>query len=113
MRLLEPPLRRFQCPSCLVTATKRDPRVTTELHPCPKLKGVMVPLVELQPGQHELKRHEMNVRVIERPDYVGAEKGLRFDEDGRPYMAVHTERSDGHDTAVFAPVATARTEEYR
>jgi hypothetical protein len=46
---------------------------------------------------------------MERADYVGAEKGLRYDGEGRPVMSVITDRWDGsYDTAVFAPTATAR-----
>lgn len=45
-----------------------------------------------------------DVRALEREDYVGQEDVVR-DSDGRPVMAVVTERSDGQDVAVYAPTA--------
>lgn len=105
--ILEPPVRRFECPSCGQTATKHDPRVTTELHPCSAQRGLMVPFVELAAGQDSLRRHEVRHVAVERGDYIAAEQGVAHDADGRAVMAVRTERGDGsHDTTVFAPVAS-------
>lgn len=47
------------------------------------------------------------VYAVVRPDYVGSEAGIRYDEDKRPIMSVVTERENGNDVAVFAPVAEA------
>jgi hypothetical protein len=45
---------------------------------------------------------------MERADYVGAERGVRYDGEGRPVMSVITDRWDGsNDCAVFPPTATA------
>lgn len=111
MKLLEPPLRRFECPSCGQTTAKRDPRVTTELHPCRAQRGLMVPLVELAPGQDSLAKHTVRHVAVERGDYIGTERGVAHDGDGRAVMAVRTERADGsNDCHVLAPTATGRTE---
>lgn len=53
------------------------------------------------------------VEAVERGDYVGAEKGVRFDADGKAIMAVRTTRDDGVDCAVFAPTATGSLREVR
>jgi hypothetical protein len=42
------------------------------------------------------------VRAVLREDYVGSED-VQHDGDGRPVMAVVTERDEGMDRAVFAP----------
>jgi hypothetical protein len=109
--ILEPPLRRFECPSCGRTLAKRDPRVTTEMHLCPAQKLLLVPFVELAPGQRELKKNSVRHVAVERGDYIAGEKGVRLDGEGRAVMAVHTERVDGYDCAVFAPCAVTRREE--
>jgi hypothetical protein len=47
------------------------------------------------------------VTAVERDDYVGREM-VQSDSDGRPVMAIRTERWDGsNDLAVLAPCATA------
>jgi hypothetical protein len=51
-------------------------------------------------------------RVVEREDYIGAER-VQTDDTGRPVMAIQTERSDGYDTHVFAPTAIAHAKEIR
>jgi hypothetical protein len=48
-------------------------------------------------------------KVIYREDYVGQERGLVY-KDGKPVMALQTEREDGYDTIVFPGTATVRTE---
>ena len=47
------------------------------------------------------------VFAVVRPDYVGAEHGITYDDNKRPIMSVVTERENGNDVAVFAPVAVA------
>jgi hypothetical protein len=42
--------------------------------------------------------------AVEREDYIGTDRVLLH--DGRPIMAVVTERNDGEDRTVFAPTAT-------
>lgn len=78
------------------------------MHPCPGQRGMMVPYVEAYPGRLVKAADRRHHRLIERGDYVGGEVGLRRTVDGRPVMAVHTERPDGsHDTCVFPAMATA------
>jgi hypothetical protein len=49
--------------------------------------------------------------VMGREDYEGEALGLRRDADGRPIMAIRTERADGsNDCHVFAPTATVTME---
>lgn len=106
---LQPPLRRFECTSCHGKVEKRDPRITTELHECPAQHGLVVPLVELLPGQNELTADAGHHVVVEREDYVGDEEGLRY-ANGRPIMAVRTERPDGtNDCTVYPAAAIATT----
>lgn len=100
--------RLWECPSCGLQHLTKDQRVITPMHPCPKLKGILAPYVEVKQGQ-SLKKHSFNHRVIEREDYVGKESGLMKDENGKVVMAVHTENSSGHDTAVFPGTAVLET----
>ena len=47
--------------------------------------------------------------LVERGDFIGSEKGIRYDADGRAIMSVTTEKADGtNDLTIFAPTATAR-----
>jgi hypothetical protein len=51
------------------------------------------------------------VRAVEREDYVGKERYVPMDGEGRPTMAVETIRPDGsNDLAVLAPCATTNAE---
>lgn len=102
--LLKAPIRRWQCPSCRMTHTTTDPRAVTPMHQCSSLKGIMAPYVEVLRGD-ELPKFSHVHRVIERGDYENDEVGVMHDEDGMAVMAVHTERTDGHDTSVFPAVA--------
>jgi hypothetical protein len=49
-----------------------------------------------------------DVRTVEREDYIGGD--LVQVHEGRPIMAVVTEREDGQDVTVFAPTATGNGE---
>lgn len=102
--VLRPPLRRWECPSCGAQHVTRDARAITPMHGCRALKGFSVPYVEVL--GRELKKRSVTHRVVERGDWVGKEK-VHTDGDGKPVMAVHTERADGHDTHVYAPAAHA------
>ncbi len=68
------------------------------LHNCRVLFGLSVPLVP--------EGTQAEARAVERQDYVGAEVGLRYVEDGRPIMAVEVVRDEGNDAVVFPGVAT-------
>ena len=93
-----PLLEAFQdwtCPECGLAERTRP--VANRFHPCPKLHGLTAPLV--------LAGTDCKLTAVERGDYLrGATQ--RTGDDGRPYMAVVTERADGsNDAAVFAEVA--------
>lgn len=103
--LLRPP--RMVCPNCQAAAPAQLGRVRPgsgagQFHRCAGLAGMLAPLVP--------EGMRMQVRAVEREDYIGGER-VRLDANGRPIMAVHTLRDDGHDTAVFAPVARADVKE--
>ena len=97
---LSPPVREWGCPNCASRQQTREAAPHVRFHPCPGLKGVLAPMIEVG----------VRARVIAvvREDYVGAERGITYDDDKRPIMSVVTERPDGsNDCAVFAPVAEA------
>ena len=57
-----------------------------------------------------LEGDRVRVTAVDREDYVGEDEGrVTTDENGRPVMAVRTDRQDGsNDLAVMAPTATLR-----
>lgn len=91
----------WTCPNCHLTERTRPlPANAVRFHPCPRLHMLVAPLV----------RAGTDCKVVaeERGDYLNGEE-QRTGDDGRPYMAVRTERADGSaDVAVFPAVATAR-----
>lgn len=106
--VLAPPEHHWECPSCGRQHVTRTAKITSELHHCVAMKGLLVPFVEVE-SNAGIKKHSMRHAPIERGDYIGAEVGVRHDGEGKAVMAVHTERADGsHDTHVFAPAAHAR-----
>ncbi len=109
--LLEAPEKHWECPSCGRQHVTRNASPTSELHPCPKQAGMIVPFVEVI-SNAGIPKHSMRHVVVERGDFVGKEVGVRHDENGMAIMAVHTERDHGHDTHVFAPAARANFGEF-
>lgn len=92
------PSKRWECPSCGLQHVTREPRPHTPMHPCPGLRGLLAPFVEVV---GELKKNSVRHVAVEREDYIGDEQGV-----GR-VMAVRTERADGsNDCHVFAPAAS-------
>lgn len=90
-----------------MSISKRDSRVTTEMHNCAGLKGMWAPMVEITGMEQELRKNSMRLRAVEREDYEGKDRLLRRDGEGRPIMAVHVDREDGsNDCFVMAPTAT-------
>jgi len=66
------------------------------------------PFVEVPAGRDGLGRYAARHELVERGDYVGDETGVAF-LDGRPVMAVRTDRADGsNDATVFAPTANVK-----
>ena len=101
------PTRRWQCPSCGSQHVTKDSRPHMPMHLCRSHGGLDMPYVEVPRGQNELHRGQAYHRLVERGDMIRTDKGIPMVR-GRAVMAVHTERSDGHDTHVYAPVATAK-----
>lgn len=103
--ILLDPSRRWECPSCNRQLKTDRPVTQIPLHPCKEQRGLMVPFVEVHGV--ELPKHAARHVVVERGDWVGSEH-VQTDGEGRPVMAVRTERPDGsYDTHVLAPAATA------
>lgn len=104
--ILQPVEKWWECPTCHGQHVTREPRPHTPMHQCVALQGLLAPFVEVHTNEG-IRRGSVRHRVIEREDYVGNEVGLRY-VDRTAVSAIHTERADGsHDTAVFAPAATA------
>lgn len=101
--LLEAPVRRWQCPSCGAQHVTREARPHTPMHTCRALRGLSAPFVEVVGS--DLPKHATRHVVVEREDWVRSEL-VQTDGEGRPVMAVRTERADGsNDCHVFAPTA--------
>lgn len=95
--------RRWSCPNCTFTDVTHEARPHTRYHVCKGLKGLSAPMV---PADTRVK-----VSAVEREDYIGDEQ-VQTDAEGRPVMAVVTEREDGsNDVSVFAPTANGKAEE--
>lgn len=93
--VLVAPEQRWSCPNCTVTDVTRGE--TNRFHPCAGLAGITAPMV--------LAGTDVRVFAVERQDYVGREI-VQYDGNGRPVMAVVTERADGsNDVMVNAPTA--------
>lgn len=93
---------RWECKNCTKTHLTTIPEPHIPYHPCPGLHGIIAPLV--------VAGTDCKVEAVVREDYVGPEKGLRFDGEGRPITSVVTTRADGsNDCAVFPGVATGST----
>ena len=95
----------WSCPNCNLRDRTNESRPHSRMHACAGLKGMLAPMVE--------DGVRCKVEAVERGDYVGDEKGLRFDGEGRAIMAVRTVRDDGIDCAVFPATATGSWKEFR
>lgn len=96
------PEHRWECPSCGLQDVTHEARPHTRMHACRALAGFTVPMAQVRGNELRGVVH----RVVEREDYIGSER-VQLTGEGRPVMAIHTERDDGHDTHIFAPTATA------
>ena len=95
--------REWDCPNCETADVTERADVHTQMHHCPGMGGLALPLVEVarRPGG----KRSVRVSPVVRQDYVGKEKGLVYNDEGQPIMAAVTEYGDGsNDVAVFAPV---------
>jgi hypothetical protein len=93
--VLEPPVRYWKCPSCLLVDRTQRSDVHTQFHNCPALGNVAIPLIEVSdPDAKPQGRHV----VVQREDYAGSSD---------PTAAISTERPDGsNDITVLAETAT-------
>jgi hypothetical protein len=99
--LLQPPLRRWECPNCDRAVVTRDAAVEAPYHNCRGLHGLSAPLI---PAGTRAR-----VEAREREDYVGDERPHTVEVDGkpRPVMSIVVTRDDGQDCTVLAPQARA------
>lgn len=98
----------WNCPNCEAVDQTNEARPHTRMHNCRGMGGLSLPMTEKKrvSERSTLLRRKAQVRAVVREDYIGEEKGLVYDESGRPIMAAVTEYPDGtNDVAVFAPVA--------
>jgi hypothetical protein len=91
----------WSCPNCQVTDRTRPlPPNAWRYHQCPGLHDLTAPMVRAGT--------DCKVYAVEREDYLGKSE-QRTGDDGKPYMAVVTERADGsNDVAAFAEPAALR-----
>lgn len=101
------PEYHWECPSCGLQHVTREARPHTPMHFCPKHAGLNAPFARVHRGAAGLRRGEVAHRVIEREDFIGTDVGVAF-AGRKAVMAVHTERSDGHDTHVYPATATIK-----
>jgi hypothetical protein len=92
--------RHWACPLCKVTAVTYEARPHTSMHTCAGLHGLTAPLIPVGT--------KAKLTAVEREDYIGNDTVTR-DDNGRPVMAVITERNDGQDATVFAPLVKMRS----
>lgn len=99
--ILNPPVRWWRCPSCQTTDRTERSDIHTQMHNCPGLLGIVVPLVEVATLDTEPDAQHV---LVEREDYIGFEHADHI-------MAVRTEHGDGsNDCTVFAPTAHVKIE---
>ena len=93
----------WRCPECGKTArTGQVPAKSTTMHQCPKLRGLVAPMV----------RENVKAEIVlhEREDYIGGTRVQLDPERKRPVMNMETRYADGHtDLVVYAPAATVST----
>ena len=89
----------WECPNCHLTErTRPQPVAAVRVHPCPALHGLIAPLVAAGA--------DCKVVAVERGDHLNGET-QRTGDDGRPYMAVRTERADGSNDLIVFPGAAS------
>lgn len=94
----------WDCPNCNCTDVTEEARPHTRMHNCPGLGGLTVPMVNK--ARKSACGGAPRVRKAIREDYVGKERGLTYDDAGKPIMAVVTEYPDGsNDAAVYPAIA--------
>lgn len=92
---------RWECPNCDLKDVTYELEAHSRFHSCSGLKGLTAPMVP--------EGTSCRVYANEREDYVG-EDTVQTDGDGRPIMSIITEREDGQDCTVLAPMVGLRSE---
>jgi hypothetical protein len=87
--------RQWYCPNCTAQFTTHKLISQPILHPCRGLHGIHAPMLAVGV--------RAKVTAKEREDYIGTETAGRI-------MSVVTERNDGQDALIFAPLAKGRGE---
>lgn len=110
--LLTPPEQHWAC-VCGRTATTRIAGPHTQLHRCPRLRGLLTPYVPVppswQPGDPVRAGLTAHVREdVERHSGLreagpGVSETLERDDAGRPHFAVSVEHDGGTQWALFVP----------
>jgi hypothetical protein len=95
---------RWECPNCPVTDVTHTAEPHTRFHTCAGLRGLNAPMVRVG----VIAR----VRTVEREDYVGSQM-VQTDGNGRPVMAIVTDREDGQDCAILAPCVSSTVDAKR
>ena len=98
--ILALPAHRWYCTKCPQTDVTHEIQPHSRMHVCPGLRGLTAPFIAVGT--------KAKVELHEREDYIGSEVVQLDPEFGRPVMSITTERDDGTDAIVFAPMATAR-----
>ena len=88
-------MKDWYCPNCDALARTYSEKLP--YHECPKLAGVMSPLI--------LVGTKAKIVAVERQDYIGGDL-VQVDANGRPIMSVVTTRDDGQDCVTFPATAT-------
>jgi hypothetical protein len=102
--LLRPPVRNWACPSCSTQDRTERAEPHTQMHACPALGDLNVPLVQVSNLSDKVDARHV---LLDREDYVG-------DSGADRLMACRTDHGDGsNDQTVFAPVAEARVGDIR
>lgn len=95
--LLEAPVRHWACPSCQTVDRTQRADAHTQMHNCPGMGGLTLPLVEVRNAD---ARPDARHVLLEREDYVG-------DSGAGRYMSARTDHGDGsNDITVYAQPAT-------
>lgn len=94
--------QHWECQHSLCTAWATTYNTQVPHHPCRYTGGLLTPLVRVNSTDH--------IRLVEREDYIGGETVTAW-HDRTPVQAVQRVRDDGVDCSVFAPTATASTDD--
>lgn len=94
------PITDWVCAAgCGKTSQTREARPHSQLHVCPKMGGIVTPMVT--------EGTKAKIELREREDYLNGDEGQPM-VGGRAIMSMKVTRDDGEDVRVFAPLARIR-----